>query len=102
MQQAEDIHLTILIPYIFSYLEVKTLIKKIEKMKNDIILEFSLNKEDIHFEIGVILSTPRSCLQAEIIAKIPEITVVCVDTDSLTQLTYGFHEDNAPSFLVRT
>jgi pyruvate, orthophosphate dikinase len=95
-----NVHMTILIPYIFSDKELSALMQVINKKKQDMSHEFAIDPQSLMIEIGAILSTPRSCLRADAIASMKDVDVICLDTDSLTQLSYGISENDCYSFLV--
>lgn len=57
---------------------------------------------DIEYEIGIILEVPRALLIVDhIIKNTPSIKFISIDTELLTQMTYGFGRDESNLFMVR-
>ncbi len=92
---------TVMIPTVFSDLEVSQLVDTILKYKESVCQEYDQDSKLVPVDIGVMLSTPRACLRANKIASVDQVSTVCFDTDRLTQLMLGVSWDDSHMFLVR-
>lgn len=91
---------TLLVPMVFSDLEVSQVVDTAIKCKNDVCQEYNQNAAELPIGFGAMLSTPRACLRANKIAAVNNISLVCFDTDMLTQLMLGISADDSHMFLV--
>ena len=84
----------ILVPMV-SLLPEFEILQRIITTTIDGILEHSRIK--FNYEIGCMLETPRSCMIADKLAEIADF--VCLGTNDLTQLSFGFSSDDCMKFL---
>lgn len=91
---------TIMIPTIFSDLEVARVVESVNRIKENVCHEYNVDVNNISIDCGAIISTPRACLRANKIARLEDVTTICFDTDLLTQLMLGVSQDDAHKFMV--
>ncbi len=59
--------------------------------------ELADSGEELSYEVGTMIETPRAAITADEIAK--DADFFCFGTNDLTQMTYGFSRDDAGKFL---
>lgn len=98
-----DIHVetTTLVPLVVGSHEASFVIDSLVQHKNSFCRTKGITVESLLVDFGVMISTPRACLHAHKIAQCDNLSTICFDLDTLTQLVLGISENDCSSYMVR-
>lgn len=96
---------TIVLPFAFSDQEADRVASLVTTVSDSMCAkawsEASSAVQALPTPIAVLLETPRACYKADFLGRLRNVKDLIINTDALTDLVLGMHEDCAGAFMVR-
>lgn len=90
--------LSLMLPMVSSTSEVESLVPIINHTAEQC---FKVANKRISYRVGTMLETPRSCLIADSLSSLENVSFVTFDTNELTQFVWGMSKDDCTKDLMK-
>lgn len=99
-EQGIQMESTILVPMVVGSHEASLVIHSLLEHKTSFSRTKGILLESLLVDFGVMIATPRACLHAQKIAQCDNLSTICFDLHTLTQLILGMSENDCSSYMV--